>query len=194
MEKALEVNDFLHIGMEVGLLLNAADDLLKERLVDELFDAAHGEMGHKVLPVAEIAEVVEGVEDIRFEVIERLGFILHAQPEHSWGVVAAEDACAVEVHGEGLVPLGHLLTGLDDLRDILIGGVAHEFQGEMDLVGFAPVDVATLVFQVSLEALGEDWELGADGDGDGEESSFHITLFYQSESQSVEPLSQSSSS
>lgn len=190
----MEVNDFFHVSMEVGLLFDTVDDLLEERLVDKLFDAAYGEMGHKVLPIAEVAEVVEGVEDIRFKVIERLGFVLHAQPEHPGGVVAAEDASAVKIHSEGLVPLGHFLAGFDDLGDVLVGGVAHEFQGEVDLVGFAPVDVAALVFQVALEALGEGWKLGADGDGDGEESSFHITLFYQSESQSVEPLSQSSSS
>ena len=167
MEKALEINDFLHVDMKIGLLFDAIANLQKEGLVDELFDAANGEMGHKVLPIAEVAEVVEGVEDIRFKVIERLGFVLHAEPEHPWGVVAAKDAGAVKIHSEGLVPLGHFLASFDDLGDVLIGGVAHKFQGEMDLVGFAPVDVAALVLQVALEALCEGREVGADGDGDG---------------------------
>lgn len=180
----MEINDFLHVGVEVGLLFDAADDLLKEWFVDELFDTAYREMRHKVLPIAEVAEVVEGIEDIRFEVVKRLGFILHAQPEHPGRVIATEDAGAVEVHGKGLMALGHFLAGLDDLGDVLIGGVAHKFQGEVDLVGFAPVDVAALVLKVALEPLGKGWKLGADRDGDGEEGSFHISKYFTNPSPS----------
>ena len=170
----MEINDFLHVGVEVGLLFDAADDLLEEGFVDKLLDTAYREMWHKVLAVTEIAEVVKGIKDICFEVVECLGFVLHTQPEHPRRVIATENAGAVEVHRKGLVPLGHFLAGLDDLGDVLIGGVAHKFQGEVDLVGFAPVDVAALVLQVALKALGKGWELRADGDGDGEESSFHF--------------------
>lgn len=78
----MEIDDFLDLGMEVGLLFDALIQLLEERLVDKLFDAAHGEVRHEVLAVAEVAQAVEGVEDIAFKVIECLGLIFHAQPEH----------------------------------------------------------------------------------------------------------------
>lgn len=139
--------------MEVGLLLDALIDLLEERFVDERLDTAHSEVRHEVLPVAEVAEAVEGVEDVFFQIIKRLGLILHAEPQHPRRVVAAEDARAIEVHGERLMPLGHLLAGFDNLRDVLVGGVAHKLQGKMDLVGFTPINVSAFMFQVVLETL-----------------------------------------
>lgn len=78
----MEIDDFLDLGMEVGLLFDALIQLLEERLVDKLFDAAHGEVRDEVLTVAEVAQAVEGVEDIVFKVIECLGLVFHAQPEH----------------------------------------------------------------------------------------------------------------
>ena len=78
----MQVDDFVDIGMEIGLLLDALIDLLEEGFVDECLDAAHGEVRDEVLPVAEVAQAVEGVEDIAFKVIERLGLIFHAEPEH----------------------------------------------------------------------------------------------------------------
>lgn len=141
-------------------------DLLEERLVDKGLDTAHGEVGHEVLPVAEIANLIESGEDILLELIKSLGLVLHAQPEHSGRVVAAEDARAVEVHGERLMPFGHLLASIDDLGDVLIGGIADEFQGKVYLVGLAPVDVATLVLQVVLEAFHQRGIFGTYRDGD----------------------------
>lgn len=155
MEKTLIIDDFTDIGVEVGLLLYAADHLLEERLVDKLLDAAHGKVGHKVLPVAEVTEAIEGVKHVLFQLIKGFRLVFHAKPQHSGRVVAAEDARAVEVHGEGLVPLGHLLAGFYDLGNVLVWGVAHKLQGEVYLVGFAPVDVTTFVLQVSLETLCE---------------------------------------
>ena len=153
MKKALEINDLLDVGMKVSLLFDALIDLLEERLVDKLLDAAHGEVRNEVLPIAEVAETVEGIQDILLKVIQRLGLVLHAEPEHPRRVVATEDARAVEVHGKRLMTLGYLLAGLDDLRDVLIGRVANELQGQVDLVGLAPVDVTAFVLQILLKAL-----------------------------------------
>ena len=153
--------------MKISLLLDALKDLLEKGFVDKLFDAAYRKVRHIVLSVARVAEGVEGVEDILFQVIECLGLILHAKPEHPWRVVAAEDASAVEVHGEGLMPLSHLLASLDDLGDVLIGRIAHKFQGKMYLIGLAPVDVAALVFQIALETLYQGGIFVTYRDGDG---------------------------
>lgn len=94
-------------------------------------------------------------------------------------MVAAEDARAVEVHGKGLMLFGHLLAGFDDLGDILVGRVAHEFKGQVYLVGLAPVDIAAFVFQVALETLHQGGIFRPDGDGDGEECAFHWLIFQQ---------------
>ena len=82
-------------------------------------------------------------------------------------MVTTEKAGTVEVHGERLVPFRHLLAGFDDLGDVLVGGVAHKFQGKMNLIGFAPVDVAALMLQVPLETLCERGKLRSARDGYG---------------------------
>ena len=56
------IDDFLDIGMEISLLFDALINLLEEGFVDQLLDAAHGEMRHEVLPVAEVAHAVESVK------------------------------------------------------------------------------------------------------------------------------------
>ena len=163
----MEIDDLLDIGMEIGLLFNTLVNLLEERLVDELLDATNGEMRHKVLSVAEIAKTVEGVKDILFQVVQCFGFVFHAKPKHARRVITSEDACTVEVHGKRLVVFGLFLAGFDDLGNVLVGGVAHKLQSEMDLVGLAPVDVATFVFEVVLEMLHQGWIFFPDRDGDG---------------------------
>ena len=150
LKEALERHDFVDLGVEVGLLLDALIHLLEKRLVDELFDAAEGEMRHKILAVAKVAEVVEGVENVGFKVVESLGFLIHAEPKDAGRVVGGKDACTIEVHGEGLVFLGHLTAGMDDFGDVLIGGVAHELESKVYLIGFAPVNIAAFMFQVAL--------------------------------------------
>ena len=82
-------------------------------------------------------------------------------------MVAAEDARAVEVHRERLVVFRHLLASLDDFRHVMVGRVADELQGQMDLVGLAPVDVSFLVLQIALQALRKGREIGAATDRDG---------------------------
>ena len=141
----MEIDDFLDIGVEVGLLLDAAYHLLEERFVDKLLDAAHSEVGHEVLPIAKVAKTVESIEDVLLKVVKCLGLVFHAKPEYPWRVVAAEDACAVEIHFKRLVMACHLLTSLDDFRNVLIGRVANELQGQVDLVSFAPIDVFALM-------------------------------------------------
>ena len=167
MQETLEIDDFIDIGVEVSLLLDALIDLLEERLIDELLNAAHGEVGHEILPITEVAKTVESIEDVLLKVIERLRLVFHAEPEHPRRVVAAKDACAVEVHLERLVVFSHLLTGLNDLRDVLIGRIANELQGQVDLIGFAPIDVSAFVLQVMLETLHQSGIFAPDGNGDG---------------------------
>lgn len=163
----MEIDDFIDIGVEVSLLLDALIDLLEERLIDELLNAAHGEVGHEILPIAEVAKTVESIEDVLLKVIERLWLVLHAEPQYPRRVVAAEDTCAVEVHLERLVVFSHLLTGLDDLRDVLVGRVAYELQSQVDLISFAPIDVSALVLQIMLETLYQSGIFTPDGNGDG---------------------------
>ena len=167
MEKTLEVDDFLDIGMQIGLLFDALANLLEERLIDKLLDAAHREVRHKVLPVAKVAEAVESIKNIFLELIERLGLVFHPKPKHPGRMVAAKKTGSVEVHGKRMMPLCYLLAGLDDLGNVLVGGIAHEFQGEVYLVGFAPVDVATFMLQIALETLREGGKLRPDGNRDG---------------------------
>lgn len=171
------IDDVANLGVEIGFLLDSVADLEEERLIDELFDAAHGKMRHEILSVAEVTQAIESIEDIRFEVIECLRFMSHTEPQHPWRVPAAEEPGAVEVHGERMVVSGHGLAGFDDLRHVLVGGVAHEFEGKMDLVGLTPVDVTAFVFQVTLESLHHSGEFCSHGDGDGQEGSFHLLNF-----------------
>ena len=51
--------------MEIGLLLDGVTNLEEKLLVDQLLDAANRKMRHKILPVAEVAQVVEGIEKVR---------------------------------------------------------------------------------------------------------------------------------
>ena len=147
------IDDLVDIGMEVWLLFDAFIDLPEKRLVDELLKTTDGEMGDEVLTITQIAKAVEGVEKVGFEVVEGLGLVIHTHPKHPRRMFTAKDTGAVEVHGERMVPLGHRLTGLNDLGDVVVGGVAHKFQGKVDLVRFAPVDVTTFVFKVALQTL-----------------------------------------
>lgn len=173
----MEIDHLVDVGVEVGLLLDALIDLLEEGFVDECLDAAHGEVRHEVLPVAEVAEAVEGGEEVLFEIVEGPGLVVHAEPEHPRRVVAAEDARAVEVHREGLVVFGHLLASLDDLGDVVVGGVADELEGKVYLVGFAPINIAAFVFKVALELLHQGGVFIAHGDVDGQKGSFHLPYF-----------------
>lgn len=166
LQEALEVNQFLYVGVEVGLLLDAFADLQKELLVDQLLDAANGEVRHEVLAVAEVAQVVEGIQEVGFEVEQGLGLVVHAEPKDAGHVVAAEEPCAVEVHGEGLVFFRHFLTGLDDSWDVLSRGVADKLQSQMDLVGFHIVDIL-LMLEVFLQSFDHGRKLRAAWDGDG---------------------------
>lgn len=60
----MEIDYFLDIGMEIGLLFDILIHLLEEGFVDELLDTTHSEMRNEVLPVAKIAEIIECVKDI----------------------------------------------------------------------------------------------------------------------------------
>ena len=77
----MEVNDFFHIGVKIGLLLDAIAYLQEERFVDEVFDATYREMRHEILPIAEVAKIVESVEDVFFKIVECLRLVLHTEPE-----------------------------------------------------------------------------------------------------------------
>ena len=112
--------------MEIGLLLYGIVDLHKKRLVDQLLDTANGEMRHKVLTVTEIAQLVEGIKNVGLKVEQGLGLVVHAEPEHTWRVVAAKEPRAVEVHRERLMVFGHLTAGLDDVGDVLARRLADE--------------------------------------------------------------------
>ena len=81
MQKALEINDFIDIGMKIGLLFDTFVDLPEERLVDQLLKSAHGEMGNEVLTVAKIAEIVEGIQNVFLKVVKGFGFLFHAEPK-----------------------------------------------------------------------------------------------------------------
>ena len=176
----MEIDDLLNICVKIGLLLNALIDLLEERFVDKRLDAANGKVRHKILPIAEVTQTVESVKNIFFEVVECLGLVLHAEPKHPWRVVASEDARAVEIHAERLMPLGHLLASLNNLWDVLIGRVAHEFQGQVNLVGFAPINVAALVLQIILKTLHQSWIFFPYGNGNSKKSTFHFFGFSSS--------------
>ena len=159
--------------MEVGFLLDAVADLQEELLVDERLDAAHGEVRHEVLAVAQVADAVEGVQEVVFEVEEGLRLVVHAEPHHARHAVAAEKAGAVEVHREGLVPTGHRLARLDDAWDVVDGRAAQEFQRQVDVLGPAIVD-EFLVGQVFLQPLDQAPVVNGGRDVDGEEGSFGV--------------------
>ena len=173
LQEALEVNQFLHIGMKVGFLFDTFANLKKELFIHKLLDAANGEVWYEVLTVAEVAQVVEGIQEVGFEVKQGLGLVVHAEPKNTRYIVAAEESRAVKVHGEGLVFFRHFLTGLDDVGDILCWGIADKLQGQMDLVGFHIVDIL-LMLKVFLQSIDHGRKFRAAWDGNGEEGSFCV--------------------
>lgn len=78
------IDDVADLGVEIGFLLDSVANLVEERLIDELFDAAHGKMRHEILSVAEVTQAIESIEYIRFEVIECLRLVSHTEPQHPW--------------------------------------------------------------------------------------------------------------
>ena len=138
--------------MEIGLLLNVVVDLLEKLLVNQRLNATNGEMGNEVLPITEIAEVIEGIKHVGFKVIKRLRSLVHPQPQHPWRSVAAKKPRAIKVHRERLVSLGHLATSFVDSGDIEVFGLPNEFQREVDIIWSAIVDVL-FVRQVFLQAI-----------------------------------------
>ena len=66
-EDALEKNDFVNFLVDVGFLLDSLDHFLEILLLAEVFDSSEGEMRHKVLAVAKVADVVEGCQNFFFE-------------------------------------------------------------------------------------------------------------------------------
>ena len=164
LQETLEVNQFLHIGVEVCLLLNRVGDLHKELFVNQRLDAANGEVRHEVLTVAEIAQVIESVQKVVFEVEQGFGLVGHAEPKHSWYAVAAEKPQAVEVHRERLVLFGHLLASFDDVRNIINRCAAQELQCQMDVFGSAIVD-EFLVRRVLFQSPDESRKLRPRRDG-----------------------------
>ena len=167
----MEIDQLLHIGMEIGLLLNGVIDLHEERFVDQLLDAAYGEMRHKILTVTKITQIIESVEQVSFKVKQSFGLVVHSQPKHPWRVVAAKESRSVEVHGERLMLFGHFLTSLDDGWNILFGCIAHKLQSQMYLIGFHIIDIL-LMLKVLLQLLNERREFRATRNGNGKEGSF----------------------
>lgn len=139
-EDALEQYDFIDFLMDVSLLLDSLDDFLEILLLAEVFDAAEGEMRHEILSITLITNVVEGCQDIFFELQKFFGCLLHAEPKHTRGVTCAEDAGAVEVHRERVMIFNDFRHCLDDSRLVLRGCLANEFQGEMNVGRAHPVD------------------------------------------------------
>ena len=84
--------------MDVGFLLYGLNHFLEILFLAEVFDAAKGDVGHKVLPVARKAYFIESVEGIFGQVEQLFGCLLHAEPQHPGSVAAPEDPSAVEVH------------------------------------------------------------------------------------------------
>ena len=135
--------------------------------IDQLLDAANGDVWHKILTVTEITDTVESIEDVFFQIVKCFRFLAHAKPKHTRRMVTAKNARAVEVHGEWLMVFRHFLAGFYDFRDIGIGRVADKFQGQVNLVGLAPVDVAFFVLQVALQAFRQGGKLRSAVDGNG---------------------------
>ena len=163
LQEALVINQFLHIRVKIGLLFDAVINLLKELLVNQRLDATNRKMGNKVLPIAQVAKVVKGVEDIRFKVIKSLWSFVHAEPKHSRRTIAPEKSRAVEIHREGLVLRCHLPTSLADSGNIKVFRLTDEFQGQVDVVRPAVVDVL-LVRQVLLQVFHQSGILRPAGD------------------------------
>ena len=173
LQDALVIHQLFHVGMEVGLGLDAVVDLHEELLVDQRLDAAHGEVRHEVLAVAHVAQIVESVQEVVFEVEEGLWLVVHAEPEHTRYAVAAEESRAVEVHREGLVLPSHLFAGLDDVWNVVDGRAAKEFQRKVDVFGPAVID-EFLVCQVFLEPVHLARVINGGRDVDGKEGSFGV--------------------
>ena len=156
LQEALEIHQVLHIGMEIGLLLDAIVDLQEELLVDQRFDAAHSKVRHEVLAVAQIAQVVESIQEVGLKVEQGFGLVVHAEPKHTRHVVAAEKPRAVEVHRKRLVFFGHCLNRLDDGGNVIHGRATQEFQCQVDVFGSAIVNV--LFMRSVYHALPEEFK------------------------------------
>ncbi len=89
-------------------------------------------------------------------------------------MVAAENARPVKIHRKRMVVLRHLLTSVYDDRNILIGRVAHKFQGEVDLIRLTPINIAFLVLQIALQTLRKSGKLRPSADGNGQEGALHL--------------------
>ncbi len=173
LQEALEIDEFLHVSMEIGFLLDAFTNLQEKLLVDQLLDAANGEVRHEVLTVAEVAQVIEGIQEVGFEVKQGLGLVVHAKPKDAGHVVAPEESGVVEIHSERLVFFGYFLASLNDSGDIFCRGIANKFQSQVYLVGFHIVDIL-LVLEVFLKSFDQGRKLRAARDGNGQESSFRV--------------------
>ncbi len=173
LQDALIIYQLLHVGMEVSLGLDAVVDLHEELLVDQRLDAAHGEVWHEVLAVAQVAQVIESVQEVVFEVEEGLRLVVHAEPEHGRHAVFTEEAGLVEVHGERLMAFRHLLAGLDDVGDVVDGCAAEELQRKVDVLGPAIID-ESLMGEVVLQAVDHRSVVRRTRDLDGEEGSFGV--------------------
>ena len=152
--------------MEIGLLLNGVANLQEKLLVDQRLDTANGEMWYKILTVTEITQVIESIQEVSFEVKQSLRLIVHAEPQHSRHVVAAKKTRAVEVHGEGLMPLGHLLASFNNVRDVVNRRTAKKFQRQVDVFWPTVVDVFFML-EVLLQSLHHDRILRSRRDMDG---------------------------
>lgn len=128
LKNALVIHQFLHVSVEVGLLLYGIADLKEKLLVNQRLDSAHGEMRHKILPVTQITQIIKSVQKIGLKVKQSLGLVVHSKPQYARHVVASEKTCAVEVHSERLMPLRHFLTSLNDGRDVVNRGTAKKLQ------------------------------------------------------------------
>lgn len=166
LQDALEIHQFLHVGMEIGLLLDGVADFQEKLLVDQRFDAANGEMGYKVLAVTEITEVIEGIQKVGFKVKQGLGLVVHAKPQYTRHVVGAKKSRAVEVHRKRLVTFRHFLTSLNDGGNIIDGCAAEELQRHMYLIGLHIVD-KLLMLKVPLQSFYHGWKFSSARNGDG---------------------------
>ena len=173
LQDALEIHEFLHIGMKVGLLLDGVADFQEKLLVDQRLDTANGEVWYKVLTVTQIAQVIEGIQKVGLEVKQGLGLVVHAEPKHTGHIVGTKKSSAVKVHREGLMTFRHLLASLDDGGDIIDRCAAEEFQRHVYLIGLHIVD-KLLVLKIFLESFHHSRKFSSARNGDGQKSSFGI--------------------
>lgn len=163
--------------VNVELLVEGGLEFLKSLpepfFVIDFFDSAECDVGDEIFFLRCQSKVVEQGVDFGVK-LQELGSGFYSEPQDARSVVTAEDTEFVDLQIEGCGVGSNLVDAFDDAGNFVFRCFPDEADGEVRKVVGHPGDVIERGAAAELRAKGI--VFSREGDGECEESSFHVDM------------------